>query len=93
MSDNSAVPDYDKYKGPKELLHEVNNHLEIVVSASELLSLKYSDPSTKECCAQIQSAVLRTSKLLKMYFNGATSIQPAPSAVAGADTPVVINRA
>ena len=92
MSDNSAVPDYDKPKGPKELLHEVNNQFEIVVSVSELLSLKYSDPSTKECCAQIQSAVFRASKLLKTYFNGATSLQPAPGTVSESNIPIVADR-
>jgi hypothetical protein len=72
MGDNSAVPYHDK-PGPKELLHEVDNQLEIVIGAAELLSRQSSDPSTKECCSQIQSAVFRTSKLLKTHFKGATS--------------------
>lgn len=64
---------------PNELLHEVNNQLEIVMAAAELLSLQYSEPATKACCAQIQS--------------GTTSIQPALGAVSQADTPAVIGRA
>jgi nitrogen-specific signal transduction histidine kinase len=92
VSDNSAVPDYDNSQVPKELLHEVNNQLEIVIGAAELLSRQYSDPSTKECCSQIQSAVFRTSKLLKMHFKGATSIQAAQTAVAEADIPVGVDR-
>ena len=81
LGHNSAVPPHDKSEGPEELLHDVNNQLEIVVGAAELLSRQYSDPSTKECCAQIQSAVFRTSKLLKTHFKEAVSSQPAPNAV------------
>lgn len=83
---------HDKPGVSKELLHEVNNQLEIVVGAAELLSRQSSDPSTKECCEQIQSAVFRTSKLLKTYFKGVTPIQPAPDAVSGANSPVVADR-
>jgi nitrogen-specific signal transduction histidine kinase len=93
VSDNSAVPDYDNPQVPKELLHEVNNQLEIVIGAAELLSRQYSDPSTKECCSQIQSAVFRTSKLLKMHFMEAISIQPAPNVVKESDSPAVLDRA
>jgi hypothetical protein len=39
----------------KELLHESNNQLEIVMAAAELLSRQYFERATKECCAQIQS--------------------------------------
>jgi nitrogen-specific signal transduction histidine kinase len=93
VSDNSAVPDYDNSRVPKELLHEINNQLEIVIGAAELLSRQSSDPSTKECCSQIQSAVFRTSKLLKMHFKGATSIQPAPNAVNESGSAAVLDRA
>jgi nitrogen-specific signal transduction histidine kinase len=86
------MPHHDKPRLSKELLHEVNNQLEIIVGAADLLSRQSSDPSTKECCAQIQSAVFRTSKLLKAYFKGATPIQPAPDAVNGANLPVVADR-
>lgn len=92
LGDNSAVPHHDKSVQSKELLHRVNNQLEIVMCAAELLSRQRSDPSTKECCEQIQSAVLRTSKLLKAYFNGGTPIQPAPDAVSGANLPVIADR-
>ena len=92
MGDNSAVPHHDK-PGPKELLHEVDNQLEIVIGAAELLSRQSSDPSTKECCSQIQSAVFRTSKLLKTHFKGATSFQPAPNAVNESGSPAVLDRA
>lgn len=86
------MPDYDKPGVPKELLHEVNNQLEIVVDAAELLSRQSSDPSTKKCCEQIQSAVFKTSKLLKTHFQEAMSIQPAPNAASQADSPVVFDR-
>jgi light-regulated signal transduction histidine kinase (bacteriophytochrome) len=77
---------------PKELLHEVNNQLEIVMAAAELLSLQYSESATKECCAQTQSSIVRTSKIPKTHFKGATPFQPAPSAAAEADMPVVVDR-
>jgi nitrogen-specific signal transduction histidine kinase len=93
VGNNSAVPDYDNPQVPKELLHEVNNQLEIVVGAAELLSRQSSDPSTKECCAQIHSAVFRTAKLLKTHFKGATSFQPAPNAVNESGSPAVLDRA
>jgi nitrogen-specific signal transduction histidine kinase len=86
------VPVYDNFQVPKELLHEVNNQLEIVIGAAELLSRQYSDPSTNECCAQIQSAVFRTSKLLKTHFKG-TSFQPAQNAVNESGSPAVLDRA
>jgi hypothetical protein len=55
LGDNFAVLHSGKPEFPKELLHEVNNQLEIVMAAAELLSLQYSEPAAKECCAQIQS--------------------------------------
>jgi nitrogen-specific signal transduction histidine kinase len=92
VGDNSAVPHHTKSGLSKELLHEVNNQLEIVMFAAELLSQHCLDPSTKERCEQIQSAVFRTSNLLKTYFKGAIPIQPAPDAVSGANSPVVADR-
>jgi light-regulated signal transduction histidine kinase (bacteriophytochrome) len=85
------VPHHDKPLS-KELLHEVNNQLEIVVSAAELLSRQHSDPEISEFCAQIQTAAFKTSKILKTYFIGVTPFQPAPNA-AKADVPVVVERA
>jgi nitrogen-specific signal transduction histidine kinase len=78
---------------PKELLHEVNNQLEIIVGAAELLSRQSSDPSIKSYCEQIQSAVFRASKLLKTHFQAPKSIQPAPNAASQADSPIVFDRA
>jgi hypothetical protein len=86
------VPHRGKPEFPKELLHEGNNQLEIVMIAAELLSRQYSDPATKECCAQTQSSIVRTSKILKAHFKGATPFQPAPSAAAETDMAVVVDR-
>jgi hypothetical protein len=86
------VPHHYKLRIPKELLHEVNNRLEIVMIAAELQSWQSSDPSSKECFAQIQTAIFKTSKSLKTYFKGAIPFPPARSAAAEADMPMVVNR-
>jgi nitrogen-specific signal transduction histidine kinase len=83
----------DQPEVPKDLLHEVNNQLEIIVGAAELLSRQSSDSSMKSYCEQIQSAVFRASKLLKTHFREPISIQPAPNAATQADPPVVFDRA
>jgi hypothetical protein len=78
---------------PKELLYEVNNQLEIVMAAAEVLSLQYSDSATKECCAQTQSSIVRTSKILKAHFKGSDIHFNRRWAPFPADTPAVIGRA
>jgi nitrogen-specific signal transduction histidine kinase len=85
------VPHHDKPGVPKELLHEVNNQFEIIVGAAECLSRQSSDPSTKHSCEQIQSAVFRTSKLLKTYFQEAVSSQAASHEVSETVSPVVLD--
>jgi 2-keto-4-pentenoate hydratase len=82
----------DKPEAPRELLHEINNQVEIVMFAAEVLGRQCSDPSSKECCAQIQTAIFRTSKILKTYFKVAIPLQPAPSAAAEVDMPVAVDR-
>jgi hypothetical protein len=93
LGDNSAVPQSYKPRIPKELLHEVNNQLEIVMIAAELLSRQCPHPSTKESFTQIQTAIFRTSKILKTYFKGAIPFQPVPGAVHESDMPVAVDRA
>jgi nitrogen-specific signal transduction histidine kinase len=87
------VPHHDDPRLPKDLLHEVNNQLEIVVGAAELVSQKSSDTSVRNYCEQIQSAVLRTSKLLKMHFNQPITVQPGRDAVNKPNLPAVVDRA
>jgi nitrogen-specific signal transduction histidine kinase len=78
---------------PKDLLHEVNNQLEIVVGAAELVSQKSSDTSVRNYCEQIQSAVFRMSKLLKMHFNQPLTVQPGRDAVNEPNLSTVVDRA
>jgi nitrogen-specific signal transduction histidine kinase len=87
------VPHHDDPGIPKDLLHEVNNQLEIVVDAAELLSQQSSDTSVRNYCEQIQSAVFRTSKLLKMHFNQPLTVQPGRDAVNKPNLSAVVDRA
>lgn len=64
--------------GPKDLLHHINNQLEIIVSAAALVNLRSTDLQTGERCAEIRSAVFRASALLNAYFK-----EPIPNATAG----------
>jgi nitrogen-specific signal transduction histidine kinase len=93
LGDNSVVPHHDDPGIPKDLLHEVNDQLEIVVGAAELLSQKSSDPSVTNYCEQIQSAVFRTSKLLKMHFNQPLTVQPGRDAVNQPNLSAIVDRA
>jgi nitrogen-specific signal transduction histidine kinase len=93
LGHNSAVPHHDKPGVSKELLHEVNNQFEIIVGAAELLSGKSPDPSIKNYCEQIQSAVFRTSKLLKDHFQGAMAIEPSGDGIPETGSPVVLDQA
>jgi nitrogen-specific signal transduction histidine kinase len=87
------VPQHDEPGVPKELFHEVNNQLEIVVGAAELLSRQSSDTSVRNYCEQIQSAVFRMSKLLKMHFNQPLTVQPGRDAVEKRNLSPVVDRA
>jgi hypothetical protein len=75
------VPHHDDPGIPKDLLHEVNNQLEIVVGAAKLLSQQSSDTFVRNYCEQIQSAVFTTSNFLKTHFKQPISIQPARDTV------------
>jgi nitrogen-specific signal transduction histidine kinase len=87
------VPYHDDPGIPKDLLHEVNNPLEIVVGAAELLSQKSFDTSVTNYCEQIQSAVFRTSKLLEMHFNQPLTARPGRDAVNEPNLSTVVDRA
>jgi hypothetical protein len=52
----------------KDLLHTVNNQLEIIMSSAEILNLRNSDGITQDLCSTIQSAVLNTSAALAHYI-------------------------
>jgi hypothetical protein len=54
---------------PEDVLHHINNQLEIVVSAAQLLTRTSDREMTKECCAQIHSAAFTASAVLKRYFD------------------------
>jgi hypothetical protein len=51
----------------KDLLHTVNNQLEVITSAAEVLNLRSHDASTQDLCAMILSAALNTSAALTPY--------------------------
>jgi nitrogen-specific signal transduction histidine kinase len=86
------VPEHDEPGVPKELFHEVNNQLEIVVGAAELLSRQSSDTVVRNYCEQIQSAVFRTSNLLKTHFKQPLTVQPAGDVVNKPDLSAVVDR-
>lgn len=92
LGDNSVVPRHDDPGIPKDLLPEVNNQLEIVVGAAEFLSQQSSDTSIRNYCEQIQSAVFRTSNLLKTHFKQPITVQPAGDIVKKPDLSAVVDR-
>ena len=51
-----------------DLLHRVNNDLEIIVNCSEIAKSRIQDHSSAECCAHITSAALRIAKVVADYF-------------------------
>jgi hypothetical protein len=53
----------------KNVLHTVNNQLENIASAAELLRLRDGDLATQDLCAKIRSAVVNTSAALNPYFS------------------------
>lgn len=52
----------------KDLLHDVNNELEIIIGAAKTMSYQTEDVSSRERCALIESAVYKISARLNSYF-------------------------
>jgi hypothetical protein len=52
-----------------DLLHRVNNDLEIIVNCSEIAKSRIQDHSEAEYCAHITSAALRIAKVVGDYFS------------------------
>ena len=52
----------------KDLLHSVNNQLEIITSAAELFILRGADDTTRDLCSKIRLAALNTSAALSPHF-------------------------
>jgi hypothetical protein len=57
----------------KDLLHTVNNQLEIITSAAELVSLRDADPITQDLCSKIHAAVLDASTALSAHVKALIS--------------------
>jgi hypothetical protein len=53
---------------PKDLLHNVNNRFEVMLSAAELLHLRSPDARTAELCSHIRLAVSNASSMLNGYM-------------------------
>ncbi len=54
---------------PEDVLHRVNNQLEIIASAAHLLQLRHPDSKIEEQCNQIRSAVFNMAATLKTHFD------------------------
>jgi len=52
----------------RDLLHTVNNQLEIITSAAELLSLRDDEAVTTDLCSKIHEAVINASAALNAHF-------------------------
>lgn len=52
----------------KDVLHEVNNQLEIVIGTTRSISTQSEDERSRECRALIESAVYKMSAQLNSYF-------------------------
>jgi two-component sensor histidine kinase len=77
----------------KDLLHTVNNQLEIITSAAELLNLRSSDRITQDLCSKIQSAVLNTPTALAHYIRGRMSEEQSIEERDGSSNPAAAKRA
>lgn len=77
----------------KDLLHTVNNQLEIITSAAELLNLRNSDRITQDLCSKIQSAVLNTSTALAHYIRERISEGQSLEQCNGSSNPAAAKRA
>jgi hypothetical protein len=77
----------------KDVLHTVNNQLEIITSAAELLSFGGPDASTRDLCTKIQSAVQATTAALSPHFKGLISREESASEPDRLTSPVTGKRA
>ena len=77
----------------KDLLHTVNNQLEIITSAAAILDLRSSDGITQDLCLKIQSAVVNTSAALTAYFRELRSEEQSIEQRDGLSNPAAETRA
>jgi hypothetical protein len=77
----------------KDLLHTVNNQLEIITSAAEILKLRNSDGITQDLCSKIQSAVVNTSAALTPYSRERISEEQSIEERDGSSNPAAAMRA
>jgi hypothetical protein len=77
----------------KDLLHTVNNQLEIIMSAAEILKLKNSDGITQDLCSKIQSAVANASAALTPYIRERMSEEQSVEQRDGSSNPAAAMRA
>lgn len=52
----------------EDVLHDVNNQLEIVIGAARTIDRQTEHIRSKECCSLIESAVYKISACLNSYF-------------------------
>ena len=76
-----------------DLLHTVNNQLEIIMSSAEILNLRNSDDITQDLCSKIQSAVLNTSTALAHYIRERISEEQSLEQRNGSSNPAAAKRA
>ena len=77
----------------QDLLHTVNNQLEIITSAADLLNQRNSDGTTQDLCSKIQSAVLNTSAALASYIRERISEEQSVEQRDGSSNPAAAKRA
>ena len=77
----------------KDLLHTVNNQLEIIMNPAEILNLRDSDGITQDVCSKIQSAVVNTSVALTPYISERISEEQSIEQRDGSFNPAAAKRA
>jgi hypothetical protein len=77
----------------KDLLHTVNNQLEIITSAAEILNLRNSDGITQDLCSKIHSAVVNTSAALTPYIGERIAEEQNIEQPDGSSNPAAAKRA
>ena len=77
----------------KDLLHTVNNQLEIIMNPAEILNLRDSDGITQDVCSKIQSAVVNTSVALTPYISERISEEQSIEQRDGSFSPAAAKRA
>jgi hypothetical protein len=73
---------------PKDLLHNVNNQFEVMLSATKLLHLRSPDAHTAELCSHIRLAVSNASSMLNAYMKERIATCPSGSDLAYSTNPV-----